>query len=54
MVLNLSMAMGGEHSSHMFIFFLNLTVGLEIVPPVQRGSSLPVQYIIPGNRGIKQ
>ena len=38
-------SLGGEHSSHMFIIFLNQIVGLELAPPVQRGSSWPVLYV---------
>ena len=34
------------HTHDMLVFFLNLIVGPELAPPVQRGSSLPVLYNI--------
>ena len=42
-------SLGGEHSSHMFnayYFPKSNIVGMEIIPPVQRGSSFPVQCVI--------
>ena len=36
---------GGEHTHDMLVLFVNLIVGLENHPPVQRDSSLPVLYL---------
>ena len=38
------------HTHDMLVFFLNLIVGPELAPPVQRGSSLPVLYNKRGRR----
>ena len=38
-------SLGGEHSYDMLLFIVNLIVGLENHPPVQRCSSLPVLYV---------
>ena len=38
-------SLGVEHTHDMLVLFVNLIVGLENHPPVQRDSSLPVLYI---------
>ena len=37
-------SLGVEHTHDMLVLFVNLIVGLENHPPVQRDSSLPVLY----------
>ena len=37
-------SLGGVHTHDMLLFIVNLIVGLENHPPVQRCSSLPVLY----------
>ena len=39
-------SLGVEHTHDMLVLFVNLIVGLENHPPVQRDSSLPVLYLI--------
>ena len=46
-------SLGVEHTHDMLVLFVNLIVGLENHPPVQRDSSLPVLYLGPDKMGIE-